>query len=227
MNIDIFINNIPKSNTLVSTKDSGNTLSVNTLSVNTLSVNTLSVNTLSVNTLSVNNNEKYFLDLNIINPNDNILHNILTVNKNIIGVCYKTEYIIENIDTYILNNFYIIVKFKKNMSDIITNIMCDYKISIVYPNGSEIKITDKMIMTLPILFMIYCNFTFKIYFSDIQKFISDVKNKRVIIKYNSYTLSNECIIELNNCYKLYKSITNNLGMTIANGMIINEYDLDY
>lgn len=185
------------------------------------------INKIKINNIINNTCETYILDLEMINPDNDNIYILLANNINMIGVYYIIEYNVKYKEDINENYNYIICKFEKNINDIITNIISDYKISIILENNTEIEIKDNRIMTLPILFMIYSTFKFKIYFKCKQQFMKDLKENKVIIRYNTYTLSNITIKNLNIIYKKHKCIVNNLGMTIMNGMINNNCDLDY
>jgi hypothetical protein len=173
---------------------------------------------------SLNNNQ--YIDSN---PSYNNLCNLFTYNNNINSIQYNVNYVFDNIDKINImsldsNNFYIIVDFHKNLSDIINLIRSNYKIALVINYDTEIYNIENV--SLPILFCIYTKIQFKIYFNNKEKFIDEYINGNIYIIYNSYTFSIDLINKLLIEYKINKSISNNRGMTFQNGILINDLDLD-
>ena len=173
---------------------------------------------------SLNNN--LYIDSN---PSYNYLCNIFTYNNYINSIQYNVNYIFDTIDKINIISvnpqwFYIIVDFHKNLSDIINLIKSNYKISLIINYDTEIYNIENV--SLPILYSIYTKLQFKIYFNNKEKFREDYINGNIYIKYDSYTFSIDLINKLLIEYKLYKSISNNRGMTFQNGILINDLDLD-
>ena len=168
-----------------------------------------------------------------VNPSSDLIGEILINDESLTGVCYITEY---NVDKTLLsttdifinqdNSVYIICNFNKNMSDIITGVMCDYNISLLY-NNNEINLPKNDFphmntITFPILCMIYGMIRFKIHFKNRD----DFNSATIKIKYISVTLSNKSLVNFNNMLKFTKYIYNNMAITFKDGLIDNKYNLD-
>ena len=172
--------------------------------------------------------------LDIVNPT-----NIDIVNKLIVSIdsiVYKKK--CEPIDIY---ENCILYEYTKCYDDIITNIKCNFKFSIilqptknaanldsiknlelVYPNykynPKEIY-ENSFIITLPVLFMVNTDIRFKIY-------ADKTDGPNIKLTYDSYTLNNAKLHELNNIYLQKKYITNNRGMIFEEGFLQQDFDLD-
>ena len=185
--------------------------------------------------------------MDTINPDEERINNIFLNDEiNILfdkkyklftGVCYITEYIVDknmiSIDNICINpdnSLYILCDFNRSVSDIITGICSNYKISLLY-NDCEIyikkhdmneKIALLNIITLPIFCMIFSKIKFKIYFNSIDEFnLAEIK-----IQYISITLSNKSLKQFAILLKNAKYIYNSIGHIFEDGYMNNKYNLD-
>ena len=181
--------------------------------------------------------------LETINPSDVVIINNLM--DSLDSVFYKKECNINKTDEH---EDYILYDYNRNCDDIITNIKCNYRFSIVLQTTTNMVnlpsihpklknlllffpefeyffsqpreiIENSIIITLPILFMINTKIKFKIYINESMK--SDIK-----ITYNSYTLNNIKLNKLNSIYQNKKHISNDRGMIFEDGILKQDFDLD-
>jgi hypothetical protein len=193
------------------------------------------------------------------NPKLDFIYNELILNQNVRGIKSKVNKIIEiedsmnssDIYTNKDNSVYVLYRFNKEMADIITNIKCNYPISILLTNTisltflpstsqfvrkllQQFPLFEKMFnkpidiyentfpITLPILFMTNTDIQFKIHFKNMEEYIySDIN-----IEYDSYTLNNLALNNLNYLYRKKKYISNQRGMIFEDGVLKYDFDLD-
>lgn len=170
--------------------------------------------------------EKY-IKIDACNPAESDILDML-MNHNIDGIWYTNKYIISNDNNIHLplpclnesnNTYYILLNFTKKLSDIITNITCNYKIALLQ-RGVEILLTPNI--TIPIICMIYNSLKFKIYFKNKQDYDSAI----IVLQYDSLTLSNTALKLFSNNLKKYKWVINNMGHIIENGVLSDVFNLD-
>jgi len=181
--------------------------------------------------------------LDTVNPSNTVIINNLIDSQD--SVVYKKECNINKTDECAK---YILYDYNKESDDIITNIKCNYRFSIVLQNTTNLinlpsihpklkklllffpefeyffsqprEITENsIIVTLPILFMINTKIKFKIY-------VGESMESDIIITYDSYTLNNAKLNELNSIYQQKKYISNDRGMLFEDGILKQDFDLD-
>ena len=178
--------------------------------------------------------------LETINPSDVVIINNLIDSQD--SVVYKKVCIINKTDDdYIYD-------YNRKCDDFITNIKCNHKFSIILQNTTNLinlpsihpklkklllffpefeyffsqprEITENsIIVTLPVLFMINTKIKFKIY-------VGKSTDSDIIITYDSYTLNNAKLNELNRIYQQKKYISNDRGMIFEDGILKQDFDLD-
>ena len=179
--------------------------------------------------------------LKTINPSNVVIIDNLIDSQD--SVVYKKVCIINKTD-----NDYILYDYNRKCDDFITNIKCNHRFSIVLQNTTNLinlpsihpklknlllffpefeyffsqprEITENsIIVTLPVLFMINTKIKFKIY-------VGKSMESDIIITYDSYTLNNAKLNELNSIYLEKKYISNNRGMVFEDGILKQDFDLD-
>ena len=204
-----------------------------------------------INSLPLEN----IIKLDYINPSSVAINNKFIENDNNKAVNYNKHIIVNIMDESCLyeedNYCYIIYDYNKSMDDVLLNIKCNYKFSILVENKLKVSeiVSNNIILkmflfkypiieqylnkpynfsentiltTLPILFMINTNIKFKIYFNSIEEY----SNSHVEFTYECYTFSNNYLKELCNKYKKCKYISNNRGMIFEDGIIKHDFNLD-